>query len=223
MTQTPNGNVDAALVVKFPEPGRVKTRLAASIGDDAAAAWYRQAGRKTFDMLCRAPGVQVHVVYDPPDQRDAIEAWLPDADSYLPQCSGDLGKRLTEAAQSLWAQHKRPQLFLGGDCPELDAPYLSQACEVLADGRSVVGPATDGGYVLLGLHRPIPEVFADIDWSTEQVLQQTLQRFAQTGEFPVSLGLLCDVDTVDDLRKVEPGKPSFSLKIYSRMTGSSYP
>ena len=195
--------VDVAYIVKYPKPGHVKTRLAADIGDEAAAAWYRNAAYDTFTLLRDHPACDVTVTYDPPEQAAAVREWLPDAPHYIAQAPGDLGDRLRAICDTLWEKNQRPILLVGGDCPGIDTAYLAQAIAALKARSHVIGPATDGGYVLLGLCGPTPEAFTDIAWSTEHVLSQTIERLEKRGESPHLLAPRTDVDTLSDLQKYE--------------------
>jgi len=196
--------VDVAYIVKYPQPGRVKTRLAASIGDQSAAQWYRAAAAKTFAVLKSFSEFRVTVSFDPPETLEPVKQWLPGAPNYLAQCTGGLGDRLRHVATTLWTENHRPLLLIGGDCPGIDEEYLQQAIDVLRNNRHVIGPATDGGYVLLGLWKPVPTVFSNISWSTNQVLSQTKERIRSHSDSLTLLPPLSDVDTEQDMRKYEP-------------------
>jgi hypothetical protein len=165
------------LLVKAPELGRVKTRLAASIGADAALAVHRRLGAR---QLAAVPAEWTcEVWFDPPEAEAEMRAWLGARPSYRAQPAGHLGLRLGEAFASAHARRPdAPLIAVGGDCPTLDRATLVAAAEALAGHEVVLGPAFDGGYYLIGLRRPRPHVFAMIPWSTSQVLAVTLKRIA---------------------------------------------
>lgn len=110
-------------------------------------------------------------------------------------------------------------LLCGSDIVGIDAGYLQQAAEKLEQSGMVISPAYDGGYCLIGFTAEsfAPQVFARIDWSTEQVLQQTLERCEQAGIRPALLGMLRDIDTLDDLKTVCPS-PKHHTRLDTQMT-----
>ena len=125
----------------------------------------------------------------------------------LQQVEGDLGQRMAAAfeAQLLLAQSV---VIVGSDCPFIDGDYLQQAYLALAPESPptvplVVGPATDGGYVLIGLNRPAPALFSGVSWGGERVYQQTCDRASRLGWRWHSLAMQADIDRPDDLRLLE--------------------
>jgi glycosyltransferase A (GT-A) superfamily protein (DUF2064 family) len=93
-------------------------------------------------------------------------------------------------------------VLIGNDCPAIDSGFLQAACAALDDHSVVIGPAEDGGYVLLGLRKKEVNVFADMPWGTDQVLALTLQRLSQQGCKPALLPTLWDVDRPEDLGRL---------------------
>ncbi|HEX2210839.1 MAG TPA: TIGR04282 family arsenosugar biosynthesis glycosyltransferase [Longimicrobium sp.] len=187
--------------VRAPEPGRVKTRLAAAIGDDAAARIYRSLAEHTMAEVraFAAEGVEVRVHYAPADAGDGVRAWLGDGPAYLPQADGDLGMRMMDAFARAFADGAERVVIVGSDLPRISAPLLRRAFHVLDAHPAVIGPARDGGYYLLGLREMATGIFDGIAWSTPRVLRATLERFSAAGIGPAILEELVDVDTVDDL------------------------
>lgn len=187
--------------VREPEAGRVKTRLAAAIGDAAALRVYRRLAEHTLRAAraLTAEGVEVRVHYAPADAGAAVRAWLGSGPAYLPQAEGDLGVRMGDAFARAFAAGAERVVIVGSDLPELSAPLLRRAFELLDGTAAVIGPARDGGYYLLGLRRMVGGIFDGIEWSTPGVLAATLQRLRAAGVDPAMLPALADVDTVDDL------------------------
>ena len=109
------------------------------------------------------------------------------------QGEGDLGARM--------ARVDTPNLIIGSDCPGLNAAVLQAAAEVLDEREAVLGPATDGGYYLIGLTRPMPFLFEDMAWGTPSVFAQTLQRLVAQGVPPAILPELSDIDMGEDLAR----------------------
>jgi uncharacterized protein len=185
------------LILKAPRPGIVKTRLARDIGDERATAIYRALVE--HQAMAIPPGWQVTVYFTPADAADEMEAWLKSrlsvAARFVPQCDGDLGQRLAGAV-SAELQRGATRIFLiGGDCPGISRDYLSQADEQLSGCDLVIGPATDGGYVLLGLKNQCTALFENIAWSTQVVLDQTV---AAARRHSLSIKLLPILEDIDD-------------------------
>ncbi|MDQ3625067.1 MAG: TIGR04282 family arsenosugar biosynthesis glycosyltransferase [Verrucomicrobiota bacterium] len=194
------------LFLKFPEPGRVKTRLAKTVGAELAAAIYQ---RLVAAVIARVPGeMELVGLFDPPEKAGEVEQWMrrmaPERSlKLLPQAAGDLGRRLDQAFADAFAAGAGRVLVIGSDCVELDAAIFAEAGQALADCDLVVGPSEDGGYYLIGLQAPHPELFTGIDWSTRQVLAQTLVRAERARLRVHLLPKLPDVDTEEDWRRAE--------------------
>lgn len=176
-----------ALFTRWPEPGKAKTRLIPALGPQGAADLHRRLTERTVATV-RAAGLPLEIRSTgagPARFRD----WL-GIDTVVDQGEGDLGERLARAAQTL------PVLLLGADIPGLAAAHLGAAAAALGAAPAVIGPAADGGYWLLGLAAPIPQLFEDIDWGTGTVLAATLARLPS--DTP-RLETLSDLDTAEDL------------------------
>lgn len=196
----PRASRIVGLFAKVPEPGRVKTRLAADVGDERAARIYRALGRATVNGL-RGGRYRTIVYVEPPDRDaiDSVRAWLGSEDvEYRPQPPGDLGERMSEALDDCLAEANEA-LLVGTDVPDIDRETAEAGFAALGDHDVVIGPATDGGYYLVGVTRSRPTLFRDIAWSTDCVLEQTLARAARMGLSVALLPAKTDVDTVDDL------------------------
>jgi rSAM/selenodomain-associated transferase 1 len=187
--------------VRAPEPGRVKTRLAAAIGDQAALRVYRRLAEHTLAeaRALAAEDVAIRVHYAPADSGDVVRAWLGTGPLYLPQADGDLGMRMQDAFARAFADGAERVVIVGSDLPEVSASLLRHAFDLLDAHPAVIGPARDGGYYLLGLRKMIGGIFDGIEWSTSTVFQSTLKRLGAAGVDPAALEVLSDVDTVDDL------------------------
>ncbi|MEO0649423.1 MAG: TIGR04282 family arsenosugar biosynthesis glycosyltransferase [Planctomycetota bacterium] len=198
----------ATLIVftRYPEPGSTKTRLIPALGPEGAAelqglmtAHSLEAARA---FAAAAPNRRrVRVRFAGGTAGAMAERFGADL-AYEPQGEGSLGERLERAFEDAFALDG-PVLVIGADCPDLDAAYLEQAREALDQTPLVLGPARDGGYTLLGLRKPFPKVFRGIDWSTERVLEQTRAIAARDGLATRLLPTLDDVDTPEDLARVE--------------------
>jgi len=192
---------DAILVfVRAPEAGRVKTRLAAEIGAEAALRVYRRlAEHAVAEARALGAGAAVRIHYTPAEGGDAVRAWLGAGADYLSQADGDLGARMRAAFADAFAAGHPRVVIIGSDLPGLSAAMLRRALRLLDSHPAVLGPAADGGYYLLGLREMIPGLFDGIAWSTEGVLDATLARLAAAGCTPALLEPLRDVDVAADL------------------------
>ena len=192
------------LFVKYPEPGKVKTRLAATVGAAMAADIYR---RLVAAVLAGLPAEdELIVVFDPPEKRAQVAAWLQGllagrrAD-FVAQAAGDLGVRLERAFAEVFARGFGKVAVIGSDCIELTPAVFSETWEVLETRDAVLGPSTDGGYYLLALRQPCAALFNGIAWSTEAVRAQTLAQARAAGLGVHELAVLPDIDTEEDWRK----------------------
>lgn len=194
-------NKDCALIIfaKAPEPGLAKTRLIPALGADGAA---RLAARMLATAVQRAleAGIGPVELCCAPDashpqfQQLAHEHGI----ALSVQGEGDLGARMHRAFQRV-LQHHSKAVLIGTDSLDLGASVLRDAAHALTGHSAVFAPAIDGGYVLVGLTRPISRLFEDIEWSTSRVMQQTRQRMAQLGVDARELPACRDIDEPDDL------------------------
>ncbi|WP_426062118.1 TIGR04282 family arsenosugar biosynthesis glycosyltransferase [Hymenobacter sp. B1770] len=185
---------------RVPALGRVKSRLAAGIGKEAALAIYQELLAITRTAITQS-GVPTTVwmadtAGPEPTAAEALE-W----NGMPTRCQepGDLGQRMTAAFAAAFAAGAERVAIIGTDCPGLRDTHLTQAFALLADHEVVLGPATDGGYYLLGLSRPHPELFLNKAWSTESVLKDTVADAERLGSRVAFLPELHDVDTAADL------------------------
>jgi uncharacterized protein len=164
------------MVLKSPRVGEVKTRLAHDVGAVRATAIYRALVEHQAAEI--PPIWEVAVYFAPADAAEEMKDWLtphlPDGTRFLPQCDGDLGQRLLAAARTEFGRGSERVFLIGGDCPGLSRDYFYEADTALSDDEVAIGPAQDGGYVLLGLKAPNDVLFKDIAWSTPVALHQTL-------------------------------------------------
>lgn len=189
--------------VKYPTPGKVKTRLAVTLGEDEAARIYRQMA----EYVCaRLPAAAVPIVmFDPPEKELAIEEWLrpiltPEA-VFEAQAEGDLGARLADAFASALSVHARVTA-IGTDCLDLDAGIFRECEAALEHSDCVIGPASDGGYYLIALKRDCRELFQDVPWSSPETLERTMEIACGAGLSVHLLPELHDVDTETDWNRV---------------------
>ena len=194
----------AHLLIFAREPvlGRVKTRLAADIGPEAALAVYRELLALTAAAVtASAVPATVWLAEAPHPAADAAQPrpeW-PDLPWRVQPPADQLGERMAHAFDTAFAAGAGRVVVIGTDCPGLRPAILQQAFAALEAHDVVVGPAEDGGYYLLGLRERQPALFANKDWSTATVLPDTLADAARLGLRVARLPVLHDVDSGRDL------------------------
>jgi rSAM/selenodomain-associated transferase 1 len=200
----PNSGTGTVLILmaKAPLPGLAKSRLVDGGLDPVLVARLADAFlRDTLDLCARADGARLLVAYAP----RAAEAWFrtaaPSAE-LVPQVEGDLGTRIAAAFEAAFARGALRAIAIGTDTPHLPAERLSEAWAALESNDCVLGPASDGGYYLVGLRRPRPQLFAGIAWSTPRVLAETLERARALWLRTITLREESDVDERADLDRL---------------------
>jgi rSAM/selenodomain-associated transferase 1 len=181
-----------AVFLKAPRLGTVKTRLASEIGGRQALRLYRVMVARTLASVRRA-GLEATLWFTPQDAAPEMRFWLGDGWDLRPQASGDLGARLSAAAHAVPAGG--PWIAIGVDCPRLTSELLRDALDIVQRGSVVLGPATDGGYYLIGGTTPLPELFTGMPWGTGGVLDETRARLERADVRWCELPELRDVDT----------------------------
>ena len=185
------------IFIKNPALGKVKTRLAKTVGDEKALDIYLQLTeitRKNAEIL---RGVNRVVFYS--DFHNPDDEWANDLFQKHVQSGDDLGERMFNAFADVLKTNENA-VIIGSDCPTLTAEILELAFEKLATNDFVIGPSTDGGYYLLGFGKKnlTDFVFKNMDWSTDKVLSTTLLRIKKQAKTVFLLPELTDVDAEKD-------------------------
>ena len=187
------------LFAKVPQPGRVKTRLAAEIGPIAALWWYRHQVARLVRRVGHDPRWRT-VLAVSPDLDGVTSPLLPGGVTRWPQGYGDLGQRMARALRLA----PGPVLVVGSDIPGVTSAHIARAFRVLNGHDAVLGPASDGGYWLIGLargSRAPAGLFQDVRWSGPHAMADTVKSL-----HPLRIGYadeLRDVDTAADLRAAQ--------------------
>ena len=182
----------------------MKTRLAAAIGPEAAADLYRALVEHVLETTAPRPGEYERLVFfDPPGALEEMRAWLPGV-RLLAQSGGDLGARMADAFARAFARGARRVAIVGTDAPGVARETVLEALSALDAADVALGPAEDGGYCLLALREPRPELLSGIAWSTATVAAETRSRAASAELTVRELPALRDLDTLDDLRGLWP-------------------
>jgi rSAM/selenodomain-associated transferase 1 len=188
---------------KDPVPGTVKTRIAAAIGPERAARVYTDLLATTVGhahAAARAKAVSHVELWCAPSPETPYLRGIASAFHCTRhrQCDGDLGARMAHAIGDALARAPGV-LLIGSDCPLLDPVRLAQAASLLATHDAVLGPAEDGGYVLVGARRPLP--FDGVRWSSSHTFADTAAAFARAGIRFGTLPVSWDVDEPSDLAR----------------------
>jgi hypothetical protein len=176
--------------------GKVKTRLAATIGNNAALTVYKQLVEHTVSITSYLP-VDKIVFYS--NRLEQEDVW--DTNHYYKQLQhgNDLGERMSHAFATSFQKGYDKVVIIGTDCPELNAEIIMNAFAYLNKHDVVIGPAEDGGYYLLGMKQLISELFENIRWSTNAVLDETTKKCADLKLNYYLLPMLKDIDEEKDL------------------------
>lgn len=181
--------------VKNAVAGKVKTRLAKTIGDEEALDVYRE--------LLRITKKEVSLIEAEKEVWYAWEVgqgdiWNDEKFRKRVQIEGDLGEKMTKAFRTSFEEGLKKVVLIGSDCPTLTAHIIEEAFEKLENNDVVFGPSRDGGYYLIGMSSFKPEVLSDISWSTEEVMEQTEKRASENNIKLAKLQILNDIDNEQD-------------------------
>jgi len=206
-----------AVMAKAPVLGLAKTRLAPLLGAAGAARAQRGFALHALTTVRHAATGSL-TVWCAPDTQHRFFRCLQSRHGVTckPQPEGDLGHRMTVAMQSHFqGLPQMPLLIVGTDCPVLTPAHLQQAADALQTHDAVLIPAEDGGYVLIGLAKPLPIVFERVDWSTDRVLEQTRDRLREAGATWRELPTLWDVDEPADWQRWQTGSTPHNPSLQS--------
>lgn len=190
----------AALIIfqKNAMLGKVKTRLATTVGDDQALEIYKWLTSYTHQIasqirvdkfLFYSDFIPDQAAQDHPEYHFEVQSGL------------DLGQRMSNAFAFLFAKGYSNVVIIGTDCPDLQVSDLNNAFLALSENDLVFGPAKDGGYYLLGLNKFYPELFREIPWSTPKVLEMSLDMSDELNLEYEFLKILSDIDTFEDWKE----------------------
>jgi rSAM/selenodomain-associated transferase 1 len=194
--------------LKAPRAGSVKTRLGQEIGMEPARAAYCELVDGLLENLSNLSELELRV--SPDDAETEIAHWLKPSWRVTKQGEGDLTQRLNRAFEEAFQSGAKHVLVIGSDCPDVTEQHIHCAWEALASSQNhfdvVLGPATDGGYWLVGLNKPTPGLFQEIPWSSEKVLEKTLALASSASLKVKLLRTLSDIDTKADWERFQRAK-----------------
>lgn len=216
MASTPSAAEPFAVAVfaKAPVPGAVKTRLVPMLGEAGAAHLQEWLLRRALEVATRS-GAQAVSLWCAPDSSHpffaacAREFGVP----LREQSGGGLGERMRNAFDALLGD--LPVLLMGSDCPSMSEADLRRAAASLVTHDVVLQPAEDGGYVLVGMRRPLPAMFEEIEWGSATVMRDTRRRLRAVGATWREMPIRWDVDRPADVTRLQtlgwyPGEPKAS-------------
>jgi rSAM/selenodomain-associated transferase 1 len=189
------------LFIKAPIKGRVKSRLAADVGEEAALEFYKNFVLDSIETAKRSAH-PFRICFYPPAGEDVVTAWLGQQYSYLTQEGNNLGVRMENAFRRVFSEGFTSALLIGSDIPDLPTAVIPKAFEALEKNDVVIGPAADGGYYLVGLNNNSfrPRIFQEIAWGTHAVFRETMTLLREE-KLRIHLAPEWkDMDTLDDLR-----------------------
>lgn len=191
--------IEIAVMAKAPLAGYAKTRLIPALGAARAARLHRQLTLRTL-ATAHAAGLGPVTLWCAPDVRQRFFRALRRrcGIELHAQAAADLGQRM---AHIFAAAGGKPLLLIGSDCPLLEPDHLRQAALALQSADAVFITTEDGGYYLVGLRRPAPELFTAMTWSTPQVMARTRERLTALGLRWQEVAHLWDIDTTADLAR----------------------
>ncbi|WP_432735438.1 TIGR04282 family arsenosugar biosynthesis glycosyltransferase [Maridesulfovibrio sp. FT414] len=188
--------------IKYPEAGRVKTRLGRDIGNENAALLYRSFVEDMLDSFDRS-GLNTLIFYDSYQPIEKYTEWL--GKRYFHQQEGnDLGTKMHIAFEECFSCGFERCLLTGSDLPGLPPETIATAFAALKNSPACIGPADDGGYYLIGFQKDgfTKSIFTDMIWSTKTVYNETVTRLNSAALAPAILPFFSDVDTLPDLKKI---------------------
>jgi uncharacterized protein len=189
------------LFIKTPVKGRVKSRLAADVGEESALELYKRFILDIIETLEKS-AYPFRIYFDLPGSEATLEAWLGKKYVFLSQEGSDLGARMGNAFRKAFSEGFSNAMLIGSDIPDLSFAVIQEAFTSLRESDVVIGPAADGGYYLIGFNKNafLPSVFQGVTWSTHTVFQETMNR-ARGERLRVHLAPEWrDVDTAADLQ-----------------------
>lgn len=205
-----------AIFLRYPQAGKVKTRLAAGVGAEAAQRIYCKLLRRTLGIAADFKGantdLEIILFCTPADKQQALAEMLPGPWWFAAQQGAHLGERMHRAIEQTLARGHRHVVLIGSDAADLQTTDFADAFQALAAGAAFLGPAADGGFYLVGLDRPCPAAFASSQWGGPEVFQRTRDLLTSAG-FEVCAGALRkDIDRPEDIALID-AQPALRAKL----------
>jgi len=195
-----SGSVSLIVFVRYPVMGKVKTRLAATIGNSKATKVYKTVAENIINEIKKIPNCNKYIFYSVEEEKLLVKKWLGKGFYYAHQEGNDLGERMKNAFRMVFGHGAEKAIIVGTDIPEITAENISGAIKSLENSETVIGPSNDGGYYLLGMKKFHPQLFENIEYSTNTVFKETKEKITSIGISNSVLNVLNDIDVEDDLK-----------------------
>jgi uncharacterized protein len=189
-------------MARAPVPGHVKTRLQPQLSGEQCAALHTAFLQDTVALAASASSFASFLAYTPSDAESIFKRYCPPDMEIFPQDGGDLGERMNNIIVGLYEREYSPVVVIGSDVPALQPDTLRKAAESTGKDNICLGPAVDGGYYLIAMRRPFPELFTGIRWGSSTVLTSTIRKAKAAGLSIVLLEKYSDVDLYTDLDRL---------------------
>ena len=190
--------------VKNPERGKVKSRLAATIGGDSAVRLYKNLVVKMLSTL-KEGTFPLYICFFPKSAQKPTKNWLGTEYRYIPQNGKDLGERMRNGFIEAFEMGFKRVVLIGSDIPDLPLEFIEEAFITLNKNDVVIGPAFDGGYYMIGFNDKsfFPQVFEGIAWGTKSVFDETMKKLKRSRRLVHTLPYQRDIDTAEDLKRLK--------------------
>lgn len=195
-----------AVMLKAPVAGHVKTRLVPPLTQENAAELYKCFIKDIFAKIDKLKAIDVFAAFIPAGSKEIIKKIIPKKVSLIPQKGIDLGERLANLFSELFAKGYKKVVVIGSDSPDMPIKYIKMAFDELKNDKIVFGPAEDGGYYLVGMNRFHKKIFENIQWSTDNVLNESLKIARKEGIDAFLLPKWYDIDIYSDLQRLIKNK-----------------
>jgi uncharacterized protein len=194
------------LMAKYPEPGKVKTRLAEDIGNDEAYRIYLKLLCNAFKLCVDLDSNRFHrtIFVTPESKKSLFEENFSELENVYVQHGNDLGERMLNALTTLLnGRDVKSAILIGADIPDITVKLIDQAVTLLAQNDIVLGPTCDGGYYLIGMNVAHEELFHNFQWGTSEIFNQTIVICNSLNLMVGVLPKLRDLDVLEDLKFFE--------------------
>ena len=205
---------------KYPDEGKVKTRLAKTTGGKFAAEFYKLCAQHTFQELKKLSEqtIRLYLFFAEGNNKKDITSWVNSGFLFRPQSGKDLGEKMFAAFREIFESGYEKAVIIGTDLPDISSEIIIEAFSAMEKKDAVIGPSTDGGYYLLGLKSISKEFFTNIDWSTDSVYEQTMDKLINANMEVQTLTKLIDIDTENDLLNwISNNKKNEYSQLYSKI------
>jgi len=217
----PPENKDTAIIVftRFPIEGKVKTRLAKNMGNKFAVSLFRVCAEHTFKELLkvRETGLELFLFCSEENEIEQVKQWTGNNFNCYSQQGSDLGLKMQNAFEVVFKKGYKKVIIIGTDAPDVSMNLVQNAISVLDNYSVVIGPANDGGYFLLGFKSKLIDLFSGIEWSTDSVFDNTIEKLNNSKTNYFMLDGLTDIDTLEDLQywlKHYKGDAAHPIKVF---------